>query len=615
MEETTLSQEAMADAAERIWGIRSVRPLQQDAIRCVLDGRDSLVVMPTGGGKSLCYQLPSMLTGGLTLVVSPLIALMEDQVAGLRLNGYPAAALHSMIDDDEVARTFEAIDANELRLLLVSPERVVGRGFLSRIRDAGVTSIAIDEAHCISQWGHDFRPEYRRLRELRDVLPGTSMHAYTATATPRVRDDIVHQLDLRDPEVLVGRFDRPNLTYRVVPRVRAADQIAQILSDRHAGSAAIVYCMSRRETEQIADSLVKRGVSCAAYHAGLPATVRSRVQDRFLTERLDVVVATVAFGMGIDRTDVRCVIHATMPKSIEAYQQETGRAGRDGLASECVLLYSSADAARWQRLIESSASEAGLDAEAVRPQLELVSQVRRLVSGARCRHRTLSEHFGQAYEEDSCGACDVCLGEVAPIDDSAVVAQKIISCVARLGEATGNAYGSAHIAEILRGKRNARIVERGHDRLSTFGLLAGLRKEVIVSCIDQLVDLEVLERTEGEYAVIRLTRGSVEVLRGERQLRLLAPPRAVRATKAQAAEALSAAEHAVFERLRALRKRLAQEMNKPPYVIFNDATLVDMARRRPGSPAEMLEVKGVGAQKYESFGEVFLSELRTAAAE
>lgn len=609
MEDHPASQDAVAAVAERIWGIHAFRPLQRQAIDSVIAGRDSLVVMPTGGGKSLCYQLPPLITGSLTVVISPLIALMDDQVAGLRLNGYPAAALHSMADAEETARVLDALGRGELRLLLVAPERAMQPGFLARLERCRPGAIAIDEAHCISQWGHDFRPEYRALRGLRERFPEVSVHAYTATATPRVREDIIDQLALRNPEVLVGTFDRPNLTYRVVPRVKPADQIAAILAERHAGSAAIVYCMSRRETESIAEDLRRRGVSCAAYHAGLPGETRARVQERFLTERLDVVVATVAFGMGIDRTDVRCVIHATMPKSVEAYQQETGRAGRDGLDAECVLLYSSADAARWCRLIESSARESGLGEESTRPQLELVGQIRRLVSGSRCRHRALSEHFGQAYGRENCGACDVCLGEVLPIEGSTVLAQKIISCVARLGEATGNAYGAGHIADILRGRRTTKITDRGHDRLSTFGLLASMRREIIISCIDQLIDAGYLERAEGEFPLIRLTRASAEVLRGEREVVLLAPPRAVRQPRASAVDGLTDDDRVVFERLRQVRRRIASEMGKPPYVVFNDATLIEMACVRPSSTADLLEIKGVGRQKVERFGEAFLEAI------
>lgn len=606
------SQEAIEDIVERIWGFRALRPLQEPAVRAVLAGRDSLVVLPTGGGKSLCYQLPPMISGKLTLVISPLIALMQDQIHGLKLCGYPAAALHSNCTDDEVDDAHRRIDAGELRLLLVSPERAVTGGFLSRLPKMGVGAIAIDEAHCISHWGHDFRPEYRRLIELRQRLPGVSLHAYTATATPRVREDIVRQLALREPEILIGIFDRPNLTYRVLPRVRAADQIAEILK-RHENEAAIVYCMSRRETEQIAESLMARGVNAAAYHAGLNPDLRRRIQDRFTTERIDVVVATVAFGMGIDRSDVRCVVHASLPKSVEAYQQETGRAGRDGLEAECVLLYSSGDARRWEQLIAGSAAELGNEPDPA--QYELVRQMRTFASSMRCRHRSLSEHFGQSYPKDNCSACDVCLGEVSQVDESTVVAQKILSCIARAAGGNGATFGGAYIADILKGSRAQKIVERGHDRLSTFGLLKHMRRDAIVSMIDQLVDLGLLERAPGEYPVLLLTPESIEVLRGLRKATLLSPPApALKAPRSiDGEDPLSDAQHAVFERLRTLRRRLADEQGVPPYVVFSDATLREMVRRMPTSPEELLEVKGVGQAKMQRFGEAFLDELLAAS--
>ncbi len=605
------SQEAIGDIAERIWGFRALRPLQEPAVRAVLEGRDSLVVLPTGGGKSLCYQLPPMISGKLSLVISPLIALMQDQIDGLKLSGYPAAALHSNCSDDEIEDTHRRLDEGELRLLLVSPERAMNSGFLSRLPRLGVSAIAIDEAHCISHWGHDFRPEYRRLVELRQRLPHVSLHAYTATATPRVREDIARQLELREPEILIGTFDRPNLTYRVLPRVRAADQIAEILN-RHASEAGIVYCMSRRETEQIASALMARGVNAAAYHAGLSGELRKRIQTKFTTERLDVVVATVAFGMGIDRSDVRCVIHASLPKSVEAYQQETGRAGRDGLEAECVLLYSSGDARRWEQLIESSAAEFGSEPDPA--QLELVRRMRGFASSMRCRHRALSEHFGQAYESDNCGACDVCLGEISEVPESTTVAQKILSCIARAAGDNGATYGGAHIADVLRGSRAQKIMQRGHDRLSTFGLLKHMRRDAIVSMIDQLVDLNLLERAPGEFPVLLLTEGSVDVLRGRREVALLSPPAPVKAARTiEGEDPLTEEQHAVFERLRGLRRQIADENGVPPYVVFNDATLREMIRRMPSSPEELLTVKGVGQAKMQRFGEAFLEELLSAS--
>jgi len=606
-----VSHEAIADIAERIWGFRTFRQLQEQAVRAVLTKRDSLVVLPTGGGKSLCYQLPPMVSGELTLVISPLIALMQDQISGLTLNGYPAAALNSNCSDEEVAYTYEQLDAGELRLLLVSPERAVNIGFMSRLPSMGIGAIAIDEAHCISHWGHDFRPEYRRMSELRDRLPGVSVHAYTATATPRVREDIAKQLGLRDPEILIGTFDRPNLTYRVLPRVRAADQIAQILT-RHKDDAAIVYCMSRRETEQVAESLMNRGFNAAAYHAGMDAKRRTRTQERFLTERLDVVVATVAFGMGIDRSDVRCVIHASMPKSVEAYQQETGRAGRDGLEAECVLLYSSGDASKWEKLFQRSAYEACVEVDP--KQIELLQHMRGFAAGMRCRHKTLSEHFGQAYEHKSCDACDICLGEVERVPDAQVVAQKILSCIARAAGQNGSAYGGSHIADVLRGSRAQKLLDRGHDSLSTYGLLKDMRKDAIISMIDQLVDQQLLQRDTGEYPVLILTEQSMQVLRGERDVTLLSPPAPAvkRSRSADGEDPLTDEQHGTFDRLRALRRKLADEQGVPPYVVFNDATLRDMVRKMPTSGEAFLEVKGVGQAKLERFGEAFLDELLAA---
>ena len=607
-----VSQEAIADIAERIWGFRTFRQLQEQAVLAVLDKRDSLVVLPTGGGKSLCYQLPPMVSGQLTLVISPLIALMQDQIAGLTLNGYPAAALNSNCTDEEVAYTYEQLDTGELRLLLVSPERAVNSSFMSRLPSMGIGAIAIDEAHCISHWGHDFRPEYRRMSELRDRLPDVSVHAYTATATPRVREDIAYQLGLRNPEILIGTFDRPNLTYRVLPRVRAADQIAQILA-RHKDEAAIVYCMSRRETEQVAESLMNRGFNVAAYHAGMDANKRKRTQERFLTERLDVVVATVAFGMGIDRSDVRCVIHASLPKSVEAYQQETGRAGRDGLEAECVLLYSSGDARKWEQLLQRSAHEACVEVDP--KQIELLQHMRGFAASMRCRHKTLSEHFGQTYEHESCDACDICLGEVEHVPDAEIVAQKILSCIARAAGQNGSAYGAAHIADVLRGSRAQKILDRNHDTLSTYGLLKDMRKDAIISMIDQLVDQQLLQRDTGEYPVLILTEQSMQVLRGECDVTLLSPPAPAvkRSRAADGEEPLTDEQHGMFDRLRALRRRLADEQGVPPYVVFNDATLRDMVRRMPTSGEAFLNVRGVGQAKLERFGEAYLDELLAAS--
>lgn len=370
----------------RYWGYGELRPLQEQAIRAGLEQRDSLVVLPTGGGKSLCYQVPAELAQRTDIVVSPLIALMKDQVDGLRECGYPAAALYSGMAPDETRTIEEGIVAGHYRLVFVAPERLLTPRFLQLIERLPVRAFAIDEAHCISHWGHDFRPEYRQLTALKSRFPHASIHAYTATATARVRTDIAEQLRLQDPTILVGTFDRPNLAYRIIPRVDAPAQVLEVLR-RHPNQAAIVYCMTRKESEALAYALQTQGVRVAFYHAGMEADGRRRTQDAFAAEEIDVVVATVAFGMGIDRSDVRCVIHASMPKSIEHYQQETGRAGRDGLPAECVLLYSAADFLRWESLMEKSASEVDATVEIMAAARELLGHMRRMCTSVRCRHR------------------------------------------------------------------------------------------------------------------------------------------------------------------------------------------------------------------------------------
>ncbi len=619
------------DAVRRVWGFDELRPMQSAAIAAGVEGRDCLTVLPTGGGKSLCYQVPPLVTGKATIVVSPLIALMRDQVRGLELNGYPAAAIHSGVDHDEARAILRRVVQGEINLALAAPERVVTPGFkafLAALADAGrLGAIAVDEAHCISQWGHDFRPEYRRLAELREVAPGVPFQAFTATATPRVRDDIVRQLKLGrvgcddgPPEVLVGTFDRPNLTYRVRARRDAAEQTAEAVRNHQRagdGGGAIVYCLSRKDTENLAEQLRTHRINAEAYHAGLNERTRRDVEHRFSNETLDVVVATVAFGMGIDRSNVRLVVHATMPKSIEAYQQETGRAGRDGEPAECLLLYNPTDATRWERLIRANADEQGADDEATQAQLGLVREMRRLISAMGCRHRMLSEHFGQAYTPPdggaTCGACDVCLGETEPVADAERIGRIILSAVAR----TEQRYGAAHVADVLRGADTERIRAAGHDRLSVYGLLKDHRKAALASFIDQLVAAEALERVvDGHYETLRFGPRGVAVMKAQESVPLARPvgtgsAKSERRRRDRATDAapLSFEEKQLFEKLRRVRAEIAAERAVPPYVVFSDATLRDLVRVRPESLQAMLEVKGVGRAKLEAFGETFLEAL------
>jgi ATP-dependent DNA helicase RecQ len=398
------------EALRKYWGYDALRPLQREAIEAGVASTDSLVVLPTGGGKSLCYQIPPLVADRVDIVVSPLISLMKDQVDALRACGYPAVAFHSGLSEVERSQALDAVLAGKTRLVFVAPERLLTPWFMALLERIKVRAFAIDEAHCISQWGHDFRPEYRRLAMLKQRFPEASVHAFTATATPRVRQDIIRQLDLDKPRVLVGRFDRPNLVYRVQPRTDIDQQVYETVQ-RHAGEAVIVYCISRNDTERLADVLRQRGVKAAAYHAGMDARERSKTQDAFAAERLDVIVATVAFGMGIDRSNVRCVIHAALPKSIEHYQQETGRAGRDGLEAECVLLYAPADYGRWRFLINKNGAEEE-DRAVTNAALDLLQGMQRFAEGRECRHKALSRYFGQTLEGDDCKACDVCLGEL-----------------------------------------------------------------------------------------------------------------------------------------------------------------------------------------------------------
>jgi ATP-dependent DNA helicase RecQ len=587
----------------RYWGFSALRPIQEEAIRAGLEQRDSLVVMPTGGGKSLCYQVPPELAQRVDVVVSPLISLMKDQVDGLRACGYPAAALYSGMPAGAVRQIEEEIQTGKFRLVFVAPERLLTTRFLQLLERVGVRAFAVDEAHCISHWGHDFRPEYRQLAELKARFPQASVHAYTATATERVRADIVEQLRLSDPTVLIGSFDRPNLVYRITPRVDAEKQTLEVIR-RHAGQAAIVYCISRKDAEAMAAALTEHGVRATHYHAGMEPDQRRRTQDAFAADQLDVIAATVAFGMGIDRSDVRCVIHAAMPKSIEHYQQETGRAGRDGLEAECVLLYSAADVIRWESLIEKSAAEAEVPAQVTTAAKQLLAHMRYYCVGVQCRHRKLSAYFGQAYDRLSCGACDVCLDEVEGVADGTLVAQKILSCVARAGER----FGAAHITDILLGADTERVRRWRHERLSTYGLMKGAGRKAVSNLIYQLIDAGVLDRTADERPVLRLNDASWAVMRSEQTVRLLQPKVEVSKPRFEE-ESWEGVDRGFFDSLRTLRRQVADERNVPPYVLFSDATLRDMARARPGSAAAFLNVRGIGERKLADLGPRFLEHI------
>ena len=596
----------LADALHRVWGFSEFRPLQREAMHAILQSRDSIVVLPTGGGKSLCFQAPAVATDGFGLVVSPLISLMKDQVDGLRVDGVAASFLNSTLLSHERDEVLASVREGRCRLLYVSPERIAGEGSQSlrrMLQQANLTFIAIDEAHCISQWGHDFRPEYRQLGRLREDFPGVSFHAFTATATERVRRDIVTELRLQAPLVLVGSFDRPNLVYRVLRRGNLHKQLLDILA-RHEDESGIIYCSSRREVEALAEWLKGEGHSAVPYHAGLPDDVRSRHQEQFLDERVDIVVATVAFGMGIDRSNVRFVVHAGAPRSPEHYQQESGRAGRDGLPAECVLIYSGGDFVRWKQMLETN----GEWSESAR---SLLRDMEKYAAGTRCRHRTLVEYFGQRYERAECGACDWCLKELDAVADSLTIAQKILSCVARVKQT----WGTAHVTDVLTGKPTEKVVASRHHELSTFGLLKDEAPVAIRGYIEQLVGDGLLAREGDPYPVLRLTTAGASLLRGDGECQLyreVKPPSSRKRSRSGVRDTFTATvDSDLFDVLRDVRLRLARERGVPPYVIFHDTTLRDMVERQPKTVDDLHEVYGVGAKKAADFGDAFLDAIRT----
>ncbi|MBZ5499201.1 MAG: DNA helicase RecQ [Acidobacteriia bacterium] len=591
--------EGVEEVLRKYWGFEGFLPLQKEAMTSVCSGRDSIVVLPTGGGKSLCFQAPALVLPGLTLVISPLLSLMKDQVDALLENGIPAARLDSTVSNADKIEIYNRLRGCKLKLLYVSPERLMMEGFLDFLKAGGISSVAVDEAHCVSMWGHDFRPEYRQLRILRDALPGIPIGAYTATATEHVRRDIAEQLGLDRPEIFVGRFDRPNLLYRVRRRANSSRQISDVL-ERHRGESGIIYCIRRADVDEMSRQLTDRGYIVAPYHAGMTDEERKESQNAFIDEKVDIIVATVAFGMGIDKSNVRYVIHAGMPKSLEHYQQESGRAGRDGLDAECLLFYSGADYLTWKRILEES-----------EPQVHDIAahklgQMYRYCSGVSCRHKAIINYFGQDLDQQGCQACDICLGEIEGVPDALVVAQKILSSVLRQGER----FGADYTAGVLTGSREDRIVANHHDELSTYGLLSKESKSAVRDWIEQLVEQECVERV-GEYGVLKLTDKGRRVLKGKEQPLLLEPAKKKPTPKpAPAKDSWEGVDRGLFDELRLLRRKLAQERAMPAYIVFGDAALRDMARKRPSTSAAFLRVSGVGEKKLEQYGEAMLSAIR-----
>lgn len=594
---------------KEVFGYDAFRPHQREISECFLAGRDTLAVLPTGAGKSLCYQLPAVVRDGLTVVVSPLIALMKDQVDQLTASGVAATFLNSTLDSAEGKKRFAKLYAGEYRLLYLAPERLMLPDFLPKLGEWGMKALAVDEAHCISEWGHDFRPEYRRLREVRETFPDLPLLALTATATARVREDIRTQLELREPEVFIASFNRPNLTYRVMPKAKAASQVTKFVRDRD-GESGIVYAQSRRAAESLAKALCESGVRAAPYHAGLEGGERARNQEAFLRDEVQVVCATIAFGMGINKPNVRFVIHADLPKNVESYYQETGRAGRDGLPSECLLLYSRGDVVKYLRFFEEINDPSARDE--ARAQLEKMTH---FAEDERCRRVALLGYFGEEWTEANCGACDQCLFPREKWDATTDV-QKLLSCILRIRQKSGFSTGLQHAVEVLTGGKSEKILRWGHDTVSTHGLGSDQPRAYWVDLGRQLLRLGLLEATEDKFATVSVTARGMETLRDRTPVQLTRPlvmpardktSGAAKKRRARAGEV--ECDEGLFEVLRKLRAELACARNVPPYVVFSDATLRHMARDYPRDEVSLVQVPGVGERKLSDYGQVFLAAI------
>ncbi len=608
-----LAGPTLAGELKQRFGFDSFRPGQEPVVRDILRGRDVLAIMPTGGGKSLCFQLPALLRPGVCIVVSPLIALMQDQVRLLQDNGIEATFINSSLDRAEVARRFAKLERGELKLLYVAPERLLQSEFegdvLPRLQAThGISSLVIDEAHCVSDWGHDFRPEYRQIHRLRTRFADVPIAAFTATATERVRQDIVQQLALRQPCIHVASFNRPNLYYAVRPKAKAT--YTEVLGlARDSTGAGIVYCLSRKRVDEIAGRLQEDGIRALPYHAGLESHVRRDNQEAFIRDNAQVIVATIAFGMGINKPDVRWVVHYDLPKTLEGYYQESGRAGRDGEPARCILYFGAGDIRTAELIIAQKIDPVTFEplVDEQRMARQQLRNVLNYAESSECRRAVQLRYFGEAFE-GKCGACDNCI-EPRKVIDRTTEAKQFLSCIARLAQ-RHERYGVAYVIEILRGGETQRVITRDHSSLSVYGIGKALGLHEWRDIARALLHQGLMKQSQDGYAVLSLNEASWTVLRGERAVHVGESVKPARGRKG-ARPAATGGDDALFEALRTLRKRLADEAGMPPYIVFNDASLRDMAQRQPTTLEEFATILGVGQAKLARYGQQFVELIRT----